>query len=57
MKYVIQSIKLGTIGDEFLPNPGENINMEALIEGGFVSVEESTETTKKTPTIKKTTKE
>ena len=57
MKYVIQSIKVGVIGDEFQPNPGENINIQALIDGGFISVEESTDTPKKPSTIKKTPKE
>jgi hypothetical protein len=57
MKYVIQSIKVGIIGDEFQPNPGENINIQALIDGGFISIEESTDTPKKPSTIKKTPKE
>ena len=57
MKYVIQSIKVGVIGNEFQPNPGENINIQALIDGGFISIEESTDTAKKPSTIKKTTKE
>jgi len=55
MKYVIKSIKLGTIGDEFEPNPG--INVSALLVGGFIALQESTDSTKKTPTIKKTPKE
>ena len=55
MKYVIQSIKLGVIGDEFQPSPG--INVEALLDGGFIAIQESTDSNKKTPTIKKTPKE
>lgn len=57
MKYIIQSIKVGKIGDEFKPNPGENINIQALIDIGLITIEESTETPKKTSTIKKTPKE
>ena len=55
MKYVIQSIKLGEIGDIF--EPSEGINIPALLDGGFISIQESTETPKKSSTIKKTTKE
>lgn len=35
MKYIIESPKLGKVGDEFIPADG--INVEALIEGGFIS--------------------
>jgi hypothetical protein len=34
-KYVIESDKIGTVGDEFIP--AEGINVEALLEGGFIS--------------------
>ena len=34
MTYKIISPRLGTPGDEF--NPGEGVNIEALIAGGFV---------------------
>jgi hypothetical protein len=34
-KYIIQSDKIGTIGDEFTPVDG--INVDALLEGGFIS--------------------
>lgn len=36
-KYIIVSELVGTPGDEFVP--GECINVEALIEGGFIKVE------------------
>jgi hypothetical protein len=55
VKYVIQSERLGKVGDSF--EPAEGVNIEALIEGGFIAVEESTDTPKKTSTIKKTPKE
>ena len=55
MKYVIQSERIGKVGDSF--EPAEGVNIEALIEGGFIAVEESTDTPKKTSTIKKTPKE
>ena len=55
MKYVIKSIKVGTIGDEFEPSAG--INVAVLLDGGFIAIQESTDSTKKTPTIKKTPKE
>lgn len=55
MKYVIQSERLGKVGDSF--EPADGVNIEALIEGGFIAVEESTDTPKKTSTIKKTPKE
>jgi hypothetical protein len=55
MKYVIQSERLGKIGDSF--EPAEGVNIEALIEGGFIAVEESTDISKKPSTIKKTPKE
>lgn len=55
MKYVIQSERLGKIGDSF--EPAEGVNIQALIDGGFIAIEESTDTPKKTSTIKKTPKE
>jgi hypothetical protein len=55
VKYVIQSERLGKVGDSF--EPADGVNIEALIEGGFIAVEESTDTPKKTSTIKKTPKE
>jgi hypothetical protein len=55
VKYVIQSERLGKIGDSF--EPAEGVNIDALIKGGFIAVEESTDSPKKTPTIKKTPKE
>ena len=55
MKYVIKSERLGKIGDSF--KPAEGVNIEALIDGGFIAVEESTDIPKKTSTIKKTPKE
>jgi hypothetical protein len=55
MKYIIQSIKVGKIGDEF--EPSEGINISALLDGGFIAVQESTDTPKKPSTIKKTPKE
>lgn len=45
-KYVIESNKIGTVGDEFIP--AEGINVEALLEGGFIST--ATET--KSPKVK-----
>ena len=54
MKYIINSVKVGTVGDEFIPTQG--INIEALIDGGFI-VEQSTDTAKKSSTIKKEPKE
>ena len=60
MKLKILSNKVGKVGAYFEPTPG--INVQALIDGGFVAYEsepefESTETPKKSSTIKKTTKE
>ena len=54
MKYIINSTKVGTVGNEFIPVQG--INIQALIDGGFI-VEESTDKPKKSPTIKKEPKE
>jgi len=34
-KYIIESEKIGKIGDEF--EPTEGINVAALLEGGFIS--------------------
>ena len=54
MKYIINSVKVGTVGDEFVA--AEGINIQALLDGGFI-VEESTDKPKKSPTIKKEPKE
>jgi hypothetical protein len=54
VKYIINSAKVGTVGDEFIAVQG--INIQALIDGGFI-VEQSTDTVKKSPTIKKEPKE
>ena len=54
MKYIINSPKVGTVGDEF--KPAQGINIQALLDGGFI-VEESTDKPKKSPTIKKDPKE
>jgi hypothetical protein len=55
VKYIIQSERLGKVGDAF--EVTEGINIQALIDGGFIAIQESTDSTKKTPTIKKTPKE
>ena len=55
MKYIIQSERLGKVGDAFKITEG--VNIQALIDGGFIAAEESTDSVKKTSTIKKTTKE
>ena len=34
-KYVIESDNIGTVGEEFIP--AEGINVDALLEGGFIS--------------------
>ena len=34
-KYVIESDKIGTVGEEFIP--AEGINVDAFLEGGFIS--------------------
>lgn len=44
MKYVIVSDLVGTPGDEF--HPAEGINVEALLEGGFIKAEKATNTSK-----------
>lgn len=54
MKYIIKSRRLGTVGDEFKVRPG--INIEALVAGGFLE-EVSTPKPKRTPKVKKQTKE
>lgn len=46
---------MGVIGEEFVPVAG--INIQALLDGGFIAIQESTDSTKKTPTIKKKPKE
>jgi hypothetical protein len=35
MKYIVQSEKVGKVGEEYIP--AEGINVEALLEGGFIS--------------------
>ena len=50
-KYIIQSERLGTIGDTFEPTEGTNI--DALIAGGFISPEKKT----KSPKIEEDNKE
>ncbi len=55
MKYIIQSERLGKVGDAFEITAG--VNIQALIDGGFIAAEESTDSVKKTSTIKKTPKE
>jgi len=58
-KYLVVSEKVGVVGDYF--EPGEYINVQALIEGGFIAVENdgdiSTVKPKKSPTIKTAPKE
>ena len=39
MKYTIISELVGTPGDEYVPADG--INVEALVEGGFIKAEKS----------------
>jgi hypothetical protein len=46
-KYVIESDKIGTVGDEFIP--AEGINVEALLEGGFISTAGETKSHKVKP--------
>ena len=43
-KYVIESDKIGTVGDEFIP--AEGINVNALLEGGFISTADKTKSHK-----------
>ena len=43
-KYVIESDKIGTVGDEFIP--AEGINVDALLEGGFISTASETKSHK-----------
>lgn len=50
-KYIIKSERLGTIGDIF--EPAEGTNIDALLEGGFIST--ATET--KSPKVKLEPKE
>jgi len=44
MKYTIVSELVGTPGDEFIP--AEGINIEALVEGGFIKAEKHNNKTK-----------
>ena len=56
MKLMIMSSKVCKVGDYF--EPSEGVNVQALIDGGFIAYEpESTDTPKKSSTIKKTPKE
>lgn len=43
-KYLIQSDRLGKIGDVF--EPAEGINVDALLDGGFISTEKKTKSPK-----------
>lgn len=54
MSYVIKSTRLGKIGDPY--KPGEGVNIDALIFGGFIE-EVSTPKPKPAPKVKKATKE
>lgn len=44
MKYVIVSELVGTPGEEFVP--GEGINVDALLEGGFIKAQKNSNSTK-----------
>lgn len=44
MKYIIESPKIGEVGDEFIPADG--INIEALLEGGFISTAKQAKSSK-----------
>lgn len=44
MKYIIVSELVGTPGDEY--HPAEGINVEALLEGGFIKAEKQSKNTK-----------
>lgn len=44
MKYIIVSELVGEPGDEF--HPAEGINVEALLEGGFIKAEKQPKPTK-----------
>lgn len=48
MKYIIVSDLVGEPGAEFIP--GECINVEALIQGGFIKTEQKTKPAKKDTT-------
>ena len=50
-KYIIQSDKIGTVGEEFIPTDGTNV--DALLEGGFISTAVET----KSPKVKSEPKE
>jgi hypothetical protein len=54
MKYVIVSPRLGTPGDTY--TPGERVNVEALLAGGFIK-KQSPPKPKKPSTVKTTRKE
>lgn len=50
-KFIIQSERIGKIGDTF--EPIEGVNIDALIAGGFISTDKKT----KTPKIEEAPKE
>jgi len=53
MAYVIASLRLGKVGDVF--EPADGINVEALIEGGFIK--STSKSTKSDKPIKDTNEE
>lgn len=44
MKYIIESPKLGVVGEEFVPPEG--VNIDALLEGGFISTAKTPKSSK-----------
>ena len=44
MKYIIESPKVGAVGEEYIP--AEGINVEALLEGGFISTAKPSKSSK-----------
>ena len=56
MKYIVNSPRVGVVGDVYVPVDG--VNLEALIAGGFIIQVESTPKASKSGTMKtKTNKE
>lgn len=56
MKYVVNSPRVGVVGDVYIPVDG--VNVDALIAGGFIVEVESTPKASKSGTMKtKTNKE
>jgi hypothetical protein len=56
MKYIVNSRRVGVLGDVYVPVDG--VNVAALIDGGFIIEVESTPKAAKSATIKtKTNKE